>query len=71
MEELYNMKTTFEISFPTETTYWIAYTNSEIFGYGECSPEQQMTTGQPFLYQTTNKQEWIDKLKNDFNHEQD
>jgi hypothetical protein len=58
-----------EIKYPTETTYWIAYTNSLIFGYGECTQEQQMTTGQPFLFQTTDKEQWIEKLKNDFNTE--
>jgi hypothetical protein len=58
-----------EIKYPTQTTYWIAYTNTEIFGYGECTQEQQMTTGQPFLFQTTDKEQWIEKLKNDFNTE--
>ena len=66
MEE-FNMKTTFEISFPTQTTYWIAYTDSEIFAYGECSPEQQMTTGQPLLFSTTNREEWVNELVNNFN----
>jgi hypothetical protein len=42
-----------EIKFPTQDTYWIAYTNTDIFGYGVCSPEQEMTTGQPYLYKTT------------------
>jgi hypothetical protein len=36
-----------EIKFPTQTTYFIAYTNSEIFGYGIVTPEQEMVTGQP------------------------
>ena len=56
-----------EIKFPTQNTYWIAYTNTEIFGYGICTPEQEMTTGQPYLYTTLDEQEWLKKLKNDFN----
>jgi hypothetical protein len=56
-----------EIKFPKQDTYWIAYTNSEIFGYGICTPEQEMTTGQPYLYQTLDEAEWVEKLKNDFN----
>ena len=61
------MKTTHQISFPTQKTYWIAYTNSEIFAYGECTPEQEMQTGQPLLFSTTNREEWVEKLYNDFN----
>jgi hypothetical protein len=56
-----------EIKFPTQTTYFIAYTNSDIFAYGEVNPDQQMTTGQPYLYQTTDRQEWVQTLINDFN----
>jgi hypothetical protein len=56
-----------QIKFPTQTTYFIAYIDSDIFAYGEISPKQQMTTGQPYLYQTTNREEWVDKLINDFN----
>ena len=61
------MKTTHQISFPTETTYWVAYTDSEIFAYGECTPQQEMQTGQPLLFSTTNREEWVEKLYNDFN----
>lgn len=61
------MKTTHEIKYPTETTYWIAYTDSSIFSYGECTPEQEMQTGQPLLFSTTNREEWVEKLYNDFN----
>lgn len=61
------MKTTHQISFPTQTTYWIAYTDSSIFAYGECTPEQEMQTGQPLLFYTTNREEWIEKLYNEFN----
>jgi hypothetical protein len=55
-----------EIKFPKQDTYWIAYTNSEIFGYGVCTPEQEMTTGQPYLYQTTDEDEWVEKLITEF-----
>ena len=65
MEE-YNMKTTHQISFPTQTTYWIAYTDSSIFAYGECTPEQEMQTGQPLLFSTTNREEWVNELINNF-----
>jgi hypothetical protein len=61
------VKSTYEIKFPSETTYFIAYTNTEIFGYGIVTPEQEMTTGQPYLYQTTNREEWVQTLINDFN----
>lgn len=56
-----------EIKFPTQTTYFIAYTDSNIFAYGKINPDQQMTTGQPYLYQTTNREEWVQTLINDFN----
>jgi hypothetical protein len=56
-----------EIKFPTQTTYFIAYTDSDIFAYGEVNPDQQMTTGQPYLYQTTDREEWVQTLINDFN----
>lgn len=61
------MKSTFEIKYPTENTYYIAYTDTIIFVYGVVETTQEMTTGQPILWTTTNKQEWIDKLINDFN----
>lgn len=56
-----------KIKFPTQTTYFIAYTDSNIFAYGDVNPGQQMTTGQPYLYQTTNREEWVQTLINDFN----
>ena len=61
------MKTTNEIKYPIEITYWIAYTDSSIFAYGECTPQQEMQTGQPLLFSTTNREEWVEKLYNDFN----
>jgi len=31
-----------EIKFPTETAYFIAYTNTDIFAYGIVNPDQEM-----------------------------
>jgi hypothetical protein len=59
------MKTIHKIKHPTVTTYFIAH--GETVSYGEVSPEQTMATGLPNLWQTTDKTEWIEKLKNDFN----
>ena len=56
-----------EIKFPQQTTYFIAYTSKEIFAYGIVQPEQEMVTGQPNLWNTLSEEEWIYKLKNDFN----
>ena len=61
------MKAVNEIKFPSETTYFIAYTNTEIFGYGIVNPEQEMQTGQPILWTTLNEAEWVEKLKTEFN----
>jgi hypothetical protein len=41
-----------EIKFPTQRTYFITYTDTSIFNYGYVDPNQQMTSGQPELYQT-------------------
>jgi hypothetical protein len=61
------MKAVNEIKFPSEITYFIAYTNTDIFGYGIVNPDQEMQTGQPYLYQTTDREEWVQTLINDFN----
>jgi hypothetical protein len=53
-----------EIKYPTETTYFIAYTNDRICAYGVVEPDQEMTSGQPNLYQTINKNEWFAELQN-------
>ena len=47
-------------------TYWIAYTNTEIFSYGYVDPDQELNSGQPYLYQTTNEDEWILELRVEF-----
>lgn len=60
------MKAVNEIKFPSEITYFIAYTNTDIFGYGIVNPEQEMQTGQPILYQTTTMTDWIKELQDVF-----
>ena len=61
------MKAVNEIKFPSEITYFIAYTNTEVFGYGIVTSEQEMQTGQPILWTTLSEAEWIYKLETDFN----
>jgi hypothetical protein len=61
------LKTTYEIKFPKQITYFIAYTDNLIFAYGSITPEQEMTTGQPYLWTTTDESDWIHKLETDFN----
>ena len=56
-----------EIKYPTATTYFIAYTDTLIFGYGIVTPEQVMDSGQPYLYTTLSEEEWLEELKNNFN----
>ena len=56
-----------EIKFPTQRTYFITYTDTSIFNYGYVDPDQQMTSGQPELYQTTDEQAWIVQLQTVFN----
>jgi hypothetical protein len=56
-----------EIKFPTQRTYFITYTDTSIFNYGYVDPDQQMTSGQPELYQTTDEQAWITELQTVFN----
>jgi hypothetical protein len=38
-----------KISFPTQITYFICKNDKNITGYGEITPEQEMTTGQPIV----------------------
>jgi hypothetical protein len=61
-----DLKATQNIEFPEVRTYWIAYTNSEIFSYGYIDPDQELNSGQPYLYQTTNEDEWILELRVEF-----
>lgn len=61
------IKSTYEIKFPEQTTYFIAYTDTDIFAYGIVEPDQEMTTGQPILWTTLDEQEWVTKLETEFN----
>jgi hypothetical protein len=56
-----------EIKYPTQTTYFIAYTDTLIFGYGIVTPEQVMDSGQPYLYTTLSEEEWLEELLTKFN----
>ena len=56
-----------EIKHPTEITYFIAYTDTLIFGYGIVTPEQTMTSGQPLLYTTLIEADWLNELLTVFN----
>ena len=48
--------------------YYIVYNNDKvIFYYNELIENQILTTGLDNTFITEDKQEWIDKLKNDFN----
>jgi hypothetical protein len=56
-----------KISFPQEKTYFIAYTDKNTFQYGEVDIDQEMVTGQPYIFVTTDPIEWIRKMT-DFNY---
>ena len=48
--------------------YYIVYNNDKvIFHYGILVEDQFLATGLDNTFITEDKQEWIDKLKNDFN----
>ena len=53
-----------EIKYPTEKTYFIAYTNDRVCAWGSVNPDQEMSSGQPNLYQTTNETQWFAELQN-------
>lgn len=53
-----------EIKYPIETTYFIAYTNNRVCAWGLVNPDQEMSSGQPNLYQTTNETQWLAELQN-------
>jgi hypothetical protein len=61
------MKSTYDIIYPEQTTYFIAYTDTDIFAYGIVEPNQEMTTGQPILWTTLDEAEWVLKLETEFN----
>jgi hypothetical protein len=51
-----------KISFPTQITYFICKNDKNITGYGEITPEQEMTTGQPIVDTYLDKGQWEAKL---------
>lgn len=53
-----------QILFPSEKTYFIAYTTDRICAWGSVEPNQEMSSGQQNLYQTTNENEWLAELQN-------
>ena len=54
-----------EIKKPIQTTYFIAWSEGA-FSYGEVLPEQEMTSGLINLWTTFDKQEFVEKLLNDY-----
>ena len=62
------LKTTFEIVYPQEKTYWIFWTDKvSKFVYGFTEPTQVTDTNQPNWWTTTDEQKWLDRLANEFN----
>ena len=62
-----DLKATQNINFPEVRTYWIAYTNTEIFSYGYIDPNQELNSGQPYLYSSTDMNAWVLELQEEFN----
>jgi hypothetical protein len=54
-----------EIKKPIQTTYFITWSEGA-FSYGEVLPEQEMTSGLINLWTTFDKQEFVDKLLEDY-----
>lgn len=62
------LKTTFEIVYPSEKTYWIFWTDKvSKFVYGFTEPTQVTDTNQPNWWTTVDEQKWLDRLANEFN----
>jgi hypothetical protein len=51
-----------KISYPQQITYFICKNDENITGYGEITPEQEMTTGQPIVDTYLDKGQWEAKL---------
>ena len=63
-----SLKTTFEIHYPEEKTYWIFWTDKvSKFVYGWTEPNQVTDTNQPNYWITLDEEEWIEKLETEFN----
>lgn len=51
------------IKYPTQTKWFITYTNKNVIvSYGEVTPEQEMETGQPIMNVYDNEEEWLEVL---------
>ena len=48
-----------KISYPQQITYFICKNDENITGYGEITPEQEMTTGQPIVDTYLDRNEWL------------
>lgn len=43
-------------------TYWIAGDGEQVVHFGTLQPGQNVTTGQPAIYATENREQWITQL---------
>lgn len=51
------------IDFPTETKWFITYNDEDvIMSWGDVTPEETMTTGQPVLTTFDNEEDWAEVL---------
>ena len=57
------------IDFPTETKWFITYNDEDvIMSWGDVTPEETMSTGQPVLTTFDNEEDWAEVLiKNGIN----
>lgn len=46
----------------TKTTWWIAHNSDDVFHYGQCPENQNISTGQPNLETFDNRIEWEKRL---------
>lgn len=53
------------IQFPTQTTYYIAYTGTD-YSFGTVTPEQELSTPHTTLWTTLDESEWAVKLGNEY-----
>lgn len=53
----------YNIEFPTNTSYFIAWNSPTDVVWGSCQPDQVMTTPYSNIWQTSNREEWILELE--------
>ena len=53
------------IQFPTQTTFYIAYTEGD-YSFGSVTPEQEMVTPHTSLWTTLDELEWVLKLETEY-----